>query len=65
MLKIDYHTPTSDLLNIKVDDLIINEAGISGRVKSIEIVDTDEFWLFIFLLENNKLIEIRKIKNSC
>jgi hypothetical protein len=65
MIKIDDLTPTSDLLNIKINDLIINEYGISGQVKSIDIIDTDEFWLFTFLLESNELIEIRKIKNIC
>jgi len=34
-------------------------------VKDIQITDTDEFWLFIFYLEEGNQIEIKKIKNIC
>jgi len=65
MLKINNNTPTSDLLNIKVNDDLINENNLFGKVKAIDIIDTDEFWLFTFKLQNNQQIEIKKIKNIC
>lgn len=65
MIKIDERTPTSDLLSLKENTLIENENGISGAIKNISVSVTDEYWLFEFLLDNGKEIEIKKIKNVC
>ncbi|GGI24581.1 hypothetical protein [Pedobacter mendelii] len=62
---LDKNTPTSNLLEINVNDHISDGKGIDGTVNKIVITDNDEFWLFIFMLNNNKQIEIRKIKNIC
>ncbi|RNL53401.1 hypothetical protein [Pedobacter jejuensis] len=62
---IDNETPTSDLLEVKLNDFISDKFGNEGVVNKISINDSDEFWLFIFSLSNNKSIEITKIKNIC
>ncbi|MDN3588601.1 hypothetical protein QWY86_18105 [Pedobacter aquatilis] len=64
MIKIDEDTPTSELLSLKENTLIEN-AGISGTIKSIDVMVTDLYWQFTFLLNNGAEIEIRKIKNVC
>ena len=63
-ISIDKNTPTSNLLDIKIGSIITNNT-LTGRVKDIQVSDTDEFWLFIFYLEEGNQIEIRKIKNIC
>lgn len=57
--------PTSDLLDIKIGTTITDGNEIMGCVKEIKISDTDEYWLFIFSLDNGNHIEIMKIKNIC
>ncbi|GAA3952762.1 hypothetical protein GCM10022246_03770 [Pedobacter ginsengiterrae] len=64
IISIDKNTPTSNLLNVKVGSIITDNI-LSGTVKDIQITDTDEFWLFIFYLEEGNQIEIKKIKNIC
>ncbi|MFC3562976.1 hypothetical protein [Pedobacter jamesrossensis] len=64
VISINKNTPTSDLLEIKVGSIVSN-GTFNGRVKDVKITDTDEFWLFIFFLEEGGQIEIRKIKNIC
>lgn len=59
------NTPTSDLLEIKINHYISDNKGKAGLVSHINIVETDEFWLFIFTLNNAQIIEIRKIKTIC
>lgn len=63
-ISIDKNTPTSNLLEIKVGSVISN-GTLNGQVKDIKISDTDQFWLFIFYLEQGNQIEITKIKNVC
>lgn len=65
MIKIDEHTPTSDLLSLKEGTAIENDKGISGIIQNINFSITDAYWLFEFLLDNGKEIEIKKIKNVC
>ena len=65
MIKIDEHTPTSDLLSLKEGTVIENDKGISGIIQNINFSVTDAYWLFEFLLDNGKEIEIKKIKNVC
>jgi len=65
IVKIDRNTPTSDLLEIKVGSNVTDGNELEGFVKEIKINDTDEFWLFIFFLDNGNQIEITKIKNIC
>jgi len=65
MIKIDEHTPTSDLLSLKEGALIENDKGISGIIQNINISVTDAYWLFEFVLDDGKEIEIKKIKNLC
>ena len=64
IISIDKNTPTSSLLNVKVGSIITDNI-LRGTVKDIQITDTDEFWLFIFYLEEGNQIEIKKIKNIC
>ncbi|MGA9650783.1 MULTISPECIES: hypothetical protein [Pedobacter] len=64
IISIDKNTPTSNLLNVKVGSIITDNI-LRGTVKDIQITDTDEFWLFIFYLEEGNQIEIKKIKNIC
>ena len=64
IISIDKNTPTSNLLNVKVSSIITDNI-LRGTVKDIQITDTDEFWLFIFYLEEGNQIEIKKIKNIC
>lgn len=63
-ISIDKNTPTSNLLDIKIGSIITNNT-LTAKVKDIQVTDTDEFWLFIFYLEEGNQIEIRKIKNIC
>lgn len=65
MIKIDEHTPTSDLLGLKEGALIENDKGIFGIIQNIHISVTDAYWLFEFVLDDGKEIEIKKIKNVC
>jgi len=64
IISIDKNIPTSNLLNVKVGSIITDNI-LRGTVKDIQITDTDEFWLFIFYLEEGNQIEIKKIKNIC
>lgn len=64
IISIDKNTPTSNLLNIKAGSIITSNT-LHGTVKDIQINDTDEYWLFIFYLEEGNQIEIIKIKNVC
>ncbi|QNR86346.1 hypothetical protein H9N25_08080 [Pedobacter riviphilus] len=64
MITINDKLPTSTLLDLKVGDEITNGNDQSGKIKNIEISETDEFLLFLFQLENNKII-IRKLKQVC
>ncbi|WP_316829945.1 hypothetical protein [Pedobacter aquatilis] len=65
MIKVDKNTATSTLLEVKIGSVITDGHEITGTVTEINITDTDEFWLFIFYLDEKKQIEIRKIKNIC
>ena len=65
MITIDKNTPTSDLLEIEVGFNITDGNKLKGYVTEIKISDTDEFWLFLFSLDNGNQIEIMKIKNIC
>ncbi|NII82604.1 MULTISPECIES: hypothetical protein [unclassified Pedobacter] len=64
MITINDKLPTSTLLDLKVGDEITNGNDQSGKIKNIEISETDEFLLFLFQLENNKII-IKKLKQVC
>lgn len=64
-ITVNENTPTSDLLAIKTGTNLSDGHLITGFVSKINIIDTDEFWLFVFNLSNGKYIEVRKIKNIC
>jgi len=64
MIFVDNKTPTSSLLDVKQGDNIDN-GQISGSVKDISIQETDEYLMFLFLLENNQEIVIKKIRQVC
>jgi len=61
---INDNLPTSTLLEIKIGEVITDGKGQSGTVKSIEISETDEFLMFLFLIEGSHII-IKKLKQVC
>ncbi|WP_025143564.1 hypothetical protein [Pedobacter jeongneungensis] len=63
MITLNDQLPTSTLLELKVGDDISN-GNQSGKIKNIEISETDEFLMFLFQLENNHII-IKKLKQVC
>lgn len=63
MIAVHDQLPTSMLLELKVGDDISNE-NQSGKIKNIEISETDEFLMFLFQLENSHII-IKKLKQVC
>lgn len=63
MIAVHDQLPTSTLLELKVGDDISNE-NQSGKIKNIEISETDEFLMFLFQLENSHII-IKKLKQVC
>ncbi|MFF5384265.1 hypothetical protein [Pedobacter suwonensis] len=56
--------PTSILLELKVGDEISNDHGLSGIIEKMEISETDEFLMFLFVLPKGE-IEVRKLKQVC
>ena len=56
--------PTSKLLELKLGQYIEN-AIVSGEITHIEIQETDEFLQFLFRLDSQKQIEVRKLKQVC
>ncbi|KLT63792.1 hypothetical protein [Pedobacter sp. BMA] len=56
--------PTSLLLDVKPGDEITS-AEISGVVHKIEIQETDDFLLFIFILEDKQELAIKKLRQVC
>ncbi len=65
MLNVNDQLPTSTLLAVKVGAEIKSDQDISGMVKHIEIEETDEFLQFLFVLDNDALISVRKLKQIC
>ncbi|QNN44599.1 hypothetical protein [Pedobacter roseus] len=63
MIAVHDQLPTSTLLELKVGDDISN-GNQSGKIKNIEISETDEFLMFLFQLENSHII-IKKLKQVC
>lgn len=62
---VNQNLPTSTLLEVKINDKITDESGLTGTVADIQIQETDEYLLFLFKLTEGKLISVRKIKNIC
>ncbi|RZK16795.1 MAG: hypothetical protein EOO86_14080 [Pedobacter sp.] len=56
--------PTSTLLEIKIGDHIERDT-ISGQVSKIDIQETDEYLQFLFNMDSDKQIVIRKLKQVC
>jgi len=56
--------PTSTLLDVKIGDYLESE-NLSGEVSEIDIQETDEYLMFLFLLDNSKEIIVRKLKQIC
>jgi hypothetical protein len=56
--------PTSTVLELKLGQYIEN-ANASGKIAKIEIQETDEFLQFLFGLDNQKQIVVRKLKQVC
>ena len=64
MITVNDNLPTSTLLELKVGDEITDENGQSGKIKTIEISETDEFLMFLFHLESKHIV-IKKLKQVC
>lgn len=56
--------PTSTLLELKLGQYIEN-ANASGKITKIEIQETDEFLQFLFGLDSQEQIVVRKLKQVC
>ena len=56
--------PTSTVLELKLGQYIEN-ANASGKITKIEIQETDEFLQFLFGLDGQKQIVVRKLKQVC
>lgn len=64
MNKIDDKTPVSDLLAIKIGE-IISYKNQTGTIKQVDFEETNTYWEMIFILTNDEKIFIRKEKTSC
>lgn len=65
MIVVNKNIPTSNLLEIKLNDRIENGEGTAGMVSVINIHETDEYLMFLFGLDNGSEIEIKKLKQIC
>jgi hypothetical protein len=62
---INQDTSTSELIAIKMGDLISNGIGIFGVVENIEFKNNNDYWEFTFLLVGGDFIQIKKARENC
>lgn len=58
-------TPTGELNDIKVGDLINNGIGTFGEVGAIEFINGDGFWEYTFTLVGGGFIQVKKTIQTC
>ncbi|QPH40410.1 hypothetical protein [Pedobacter endophyticus] len=64
MVIVNEDTPTTSLLDLQAGHQISNGL-INGTISQIDIQETDSYLMFLFLLDNEQEITVKKIRQVC